>query len=121
MNRKKTTIIISLILFILLILGWSFYASVPKSDPKKDTFAQCLTDKGVIMYGAYWCPHCQRQKQLFGESFSKINYVECTQEVQRCQEQKINGYPTWIFADGSRIEGEATFKNLAEKSSCQAP
>ena len=31
------------------------------------------------MYGAYWCPHCAHQKELFGaEAWSLIPYVECS-------------------------------------------
>jgi len=42
-----------------------------------DTFAKCLTDRHVLMYGAYWCPHCAEQKEKFGDSFRYAPYVEC--------------------------------------------
>ena len=29
------------------------------------------------MYGLYWCPHCIEQKQMFGEAFHYVPYVEC--------------------------------------------
>jgi glutaredoxin len=73
------------------------------------------------MYGAYWCPHCQAQKKLFGPSFQHLKYVECTVDVKLCQEQKIESYPTWIFADGTRISGELSLADLAQKTSCQPP
>lgn len=95
--------------------------STPPSNSKIDIFAQCLTQKGVTMYGAYWCPHCQAQKKLFGESFKYVKYVECTQNVKLCQEKKIDGYPAWTFKDGSRLSGELSFEKLAEKTSCSAP
>lgn len=119
--------IILFLLFIGVIVGIVsagvaiFAKGDVKPNPKLDAFAKCLAQKGVVMYGAYWCPHCQNQKKLFGESFKYVNYVECTQEVKKCQEKKIQGYPTWIFKDGERIRGEATFAQLAEKSSCKAP
>lgn len=89
-----------------------------------DAFAQCLSNTGAKMYGASWCPHCQNQKKLFGDSFSKIDYVECAdpadpnKQAQACTDANITGYPTWIFADGQRIEGEAPFEKLSEKSGC---
>ncbi len=86
-------------------------------------FAQCLTDHGVMMYGAYWCPHCQNQKEMFGSSWELVNYIECSLpnnegQTQICAEDGIRGYPTWQFGDGSRIEGEATLEQLAQKSGC---
>ncbi|NEQ97686.1 MAG: hypothetical protein F6K30_13370 [Cyanothece sp. SIO2G6] len=39
--------------------------------------AQHLTRIGARMYGAYWCPHCQTQKDLFGSGVSELDYVEC--------------------------------------------
>ncbi len=42
-------------------------------------FARCLTDRQVKMYGAYWCPHCAEQKEMFGESFAlrAVRRVRC--------------------------------------------
>lgn len=118
--KKIAIIIISLV--VLLIVGAALYGAFsPKADPGKDAFAKCLADKKVTMYGAYWCSHCQNQKKLFGQSFQYVPYVECTQETKKCEDQKITGYPTWIFEDGSRIEGEATFQQLSDKTSCPTP
>lgn len=88
-----------------------------------DAFAQCLTEKGAKMYGAYWCSHCLSQKKMFGQSFSKINYIECSlpdgkTQTQACQAAGIKGYPTWEFGDGSRLEGEVSLDKLTEKSGC---
>ena len=29
--------------------------------------ANRLKSRGSLMYGAYWCSHCQNQKELFGK------------------------------------------------------
>ncbi len=122
MIKKYKFILITLITVIFAgILGWIYISTQNQSSPEKDSFAQCLKDKNVVMYGAYWCPHCQKQKKFFGDSFQYVNYVECTVETQKCEEKQIKGYPTWIFEDGSRVDGEMTFKQLAEKTSCVAP
>jgi len=62
----------------------------------KDVFAQCLTEKGWAMYGAVWCSHCKEQKDLFGESFKFVKYIECPDNIQLCTDKKVVGYPTWI-------------------------
>lgn len=89
-----------------------------------DNFAQCLTDSGVKMYGADWCPHCQNQKKLFSSAFKFIDYTECAvpsnprQQAKACSDADISGYPTWVFANGQRIEGEASFEDLSKISGC---
>ena len=109
--------------FIFMNLFTSVTGSATRGE--YDAFAQCLTDRGVIMYGAYWCPHCQNEKKAFGDSFRFVNYVECTQETGKCLVEKINGYPTWIFPtssadgpDGGRFEGEMGLEKLSEASGC---
>lgn len=90
-------------------------------------FAQCLTNAGVKMYGAYWCPHCAKQKQLFGkEGFAKVNYIECdprgaNAQPELCAQNKVELYPTWILADGTSWSGETPLEDLAEKTQCRLP
>ncbi len=97
-----------------------------KYEANLSTLAQCLTDKGAKFYGAYWCPHCAAQKQAFGKAVKQLPYVECA-EVGNQQGQspacaavtpKIESYPTWIFADGTRMTGEIALTKLAEKTGC---
>src|SRR3989344_802574 len=87
------------------------------------SFAQCLKDRGVIFYGAFWCPHCQNQKKLFGRSERLLPYVECSTAngqgvLPICREADITGYPTWVFPDASRESGEIPLETLAERSGC---
>lgn len=91
-----------------------------------DEFTQCLSSKGTKFYGAFWCPHCQRQKALFGKSAPLLPYIECSTPngqgvLPICQEKKIEGYPTWIFGDNSRLSGEVELSKLSEKTSCKLP
>ncbi|MEK7478130.1 MAG: thioredoxin domain-containing protein [Patescibacteria group bacterium] len=80
--------------------------------------AKCLAAKKVTMYGAYWCSHCQNQKKAFGEAWPYVPYVECTQNTQLCLAKGIEGYPTWIFSTGQKLEGEQTLAKLAQASGC---
>jgi len=129
MNQKN----IFLLIIGLLILGTiatvllrSSSNSVSLSSGQYDTFAQCLKDKGAIFYGAFWCPHCQAQKKLFGSSVKLLPYVECSTldgnaQTKICIDKKITSYPTWEFSDGSRLTGEISLVDLAEKTSCVLP
>jgi hypothetical protein len=56
---------------------------------------------------------------LFGyESFTKINFVDCDKEKNTCTLAGVQWYPTWGFADGSKLEGTQTFEALASKAGC---
>jgi len=111
---------------ILLLLGGGYYIGRRRHVSKLDAFAQCLGTKQAKMYGAYWCPHCAEQKELFGSSFDYAPYVECgikgsraTQQV--CLDAGVKRYPTWVFADGTRVEGKQELQFLSEKSGCTLP
>ncbi len=114
-----------MLLVIVLVIVLGVFANKPKAVGKYGPFAQCLKDSGAEFYGAFWCPHCQAQKAMFGGAKSLLPYVECSNadksQTQICIDKKIEGYPTWIFKDGSRINGEADFKTLAEKTQCVLP
>ncbi len=90
-------------------------------------FAQCLTDKEVKVYGAYWCPKCDKQKKMFGKkAFKKVDYVECdprgaNANPELCLKKKIEGYPTWEFSDGSMVRGITDLEDLSEKTGCALP
>jgi|SRR5450432_1115805 len=91
---------------------------------KVDGFAQCLTDRGAVMYGLFWCPHCEDQKELFGSSFRNIHYVECGtpdhHEQPQCAAQGLKDFPTWQFVDGQRQIGGMSLGELAAKTGCSA-
>ncbi|OGI72934.1 hypothetical protein A3D42_01645 [Candidatus Nomurabacteria bacterium RIFCSPHIGHO2_02_FULL_41_18] len=100
--------------------------AVVQGPGEYDEFAQCLSDKGAKFYGAFWCPHCANQKKMFGSSQKFLPYIECSNpagsaQLPICTEKGINTYPTWEFADGSRLSGEIPMAQLAEKTGCVLP
>lgn len=107
----------------LAVLGIFLMVAPKYSSGKLDSFAQCLGEKGATFYGAFWCPHCQNQKAMFGNSERLLPYIECSTpdgngQLQVCRDADIKGYPTWEFADGSRLSGEVRLETLAEKTGC---
>ena len=117
------------ILVGLVILGGIIFLMMTPGKPGKlNAFATCLKDKGAIFYGAFWCPHCQNQKALFGKSAKLLPYVECSTpngqaQLQSCIDAGIKTYPTWQFNGSStdRLTGEIALATLAEKTSCELP
>lgn len=126
---KTTYMYIALVVLIvgglILIRVTNQKAPLAEVTTKYDTFAQCISDSGAKFYGAFWCPHCIDQKALF-EYSKKLPYIECSTpdkqgQLQVCIDEKITGYPTWKFADGTIGNGNQTLEQLAEKTKCELP
>ncbi len=105
------------------------------SSPAEIELAKHLKQIGAKMYGAYWCPHCNDQKELFGKEAAAIYpYVECApdgvnSQTALCQEiaPKIEkqtgqnfGFPTWEV-NGQFLTGTQQLTDLANKSGYQGP
>ncbi|MDO8523193.1 MAG: hypothetical protein Q7S12_02830 [bacterium] len=126
-TKVKGKIIFILIAGAVVLLAWYYFTVKSINVPGKlDGFTQCLKDKGTIFYGAFWCPHCQAQKKLFGSSVKLLPYVECSfpngnGQLAICNDKNIKSYPTWDFADGSRKEGEVSLEDLSAKTGCVLP
>ena len=123
---KKIWIPIAIFVLILIVavvsaLLLSISGTSSKNSAALAPFAQCLAQKGAVMYGAYWCPHCHAEKALFGDSFKYVNYVECTQQINKCIAANIQSYPTWIYPDGKTYVGTQSLQDLASQSSCTLP
>jgi glutaredoxin len=122
MKNSITIFWVVIVAVIALLVGVSFFSST--GPGQYDTFAQCLKDKGVIMYGAFWCPHCQRTKAMFGASSKYLPYVECSSpdgqsQLQVCKDKGIQSYPTWTFpGTTTTLTGEHTLQEIAALSSC---
>ena len=62
---------------VVILLAGAFIAGRHYRNHKYDAFAKCLATKQTTMYGLYWCPHCIEQKEMFGDAFHYVPYVEC--------------------------------------------
>lgn len=121
---KYKWLILLVLLIVSLIVAW-FVLFAPSENPEKtkalDSFAKCLAQKKITMYGAEWCSHCKNEKKAFGSSFQYVPYVECPKNTKVCLDKKVRGYPTWIFPDGKKLEGEQGLATLAKESKCALP
>ncbi len=111
--KKSNKIILLIIIAVLLVGGVVVFFltrnsnGVPKG--KYTAFATCLKNSGTTFYGAFWCPHCNATKKLFGDSVKLLPYVECSTpdaagQTQICQDKKIKGYPSWVFPTAINLE-----------------
>jgi hypothetical protein len=127
--KQKTSLgrKISIGVAILAAFALVYYLGIRKRTSRLDAFARCTAQSGAKMYGAYWCPHCLEQKETFGSAFQYVNYVECgikgnaKGQTQACIDAGIKHYPTWVFANASRVEGKQDLTSLSQKTGCSLP
>lgn len=123
-----------LALFLGGALGFVTYYAHAKTVPsgRYDTFAQCVYEKGMRMYGAKTCSYCIKQRALFGDSVRYIKEIECdprypNAETERCIAKKIERTPTWIREDaaGNTLKrfdpGVLSLQTLSEETGCKLP
>jgi len=113
------------IVIALLIVGIGYVKVVQPATANHDQLAKCLASNGATMYGAYWCPHCEAQQEMFGKSKRYLPYVECairgsSDITQICKDEGIESYPTWKFNSGEVAKGRQSFEQLAQLSNCAA-
>ena len=123
----RGTTIFWLVIAALIVGGIGSSVYLKGRPGQLDGFTLCLKDKGVIMYGAFWCPHCQATKKQFGNSAKLLPYVECStpdgkDQTQVCKDKKIVQYPTWMRpSDATTISGEHTLQEIADFGGCTLP
>lgn len=130
---KKAVNAPTIILAVLLALfaGLFTYQAHRSAIPTTmyNGLAQCLTEKGYVMYGSIECLQCARQRLLFGDAFQYINEVECkagyeNSDPDRCVSKNIDGTPTWFIEDekGNTLKayekGVVPLEQLSADSGC---
>ena len=87
------------------------------SSPRAMLIGDRLAALNAKMYGAFWCSHCNNQKQELGIEASKLfTYIECAKDglnsqYQMCKDEKIPGFPTWQI-NGELYPGEKSLSEL---------
>jgi glutaredoxin len=108
----------------LLLLGLVLPNPAPSAQPPQAArlaLARHLTARGARVYTAYWCPHCQMQKAMFGaEAAALLNVIECAADApdnrrELCKAKGIQGFPTWEI-QGRLQPGVQSLEQLADWS-----
>lgn len=130
MNTKN--IVIGVIVIVIIIIAGMYFAGSREIAPVEetvmageyDTFAQCLTESNLLMYGSVTCGVCKKQRKAFGNSFQFINEIECVPsnenaQTELCITKNISHTPTWILEDedgNDVVRFDAGFQKLEELS-----
>jgi len=121
-GKKKTLTYVG----ILILLAGAYLGGRYYRNHKYDSFAKCLATKQAKMYGLYWCPHCIEQKEMFGDAFHYVPYVECgikgsSEEAPECKIAGVKLFPSWQFATEPPREGVLSLEALSDKTGCSLP
>jgi uncharacterized membrane protein len=111
---------------VILLLHANYVAPEPEpigpEDPNVRALAEHLADQGALFYGASWCPHCQEQKAIFGNSVSRLPYIECSPggpnapQSATCSRAGVQTYPTWVINGRATVGQVLTLAQLAQQS-----
>ena len=77
-------------------------AIVDDSSPRALKLGRALRRNKGVMYGAYWCGFCNRERQELGkQAMSMVEYVECDPrgegaDPDRCSDAGVSAFPTWV-------------------------
>ena len=126
--QSQSSLARKLVVAVLIVAAFALviFLGLRKRGTRLGAFAKCLAAKPAKMYGAYWCPHCADQKEMFESSFQYVPYVECgvpgsRDEAQVCKDAGIKHFPTWEFVGGQRQEGTLALQALGTKTGCSLP
>lgn len=120
-GRRKLSALVpgALAAAILAPLGAAFIYAAPAGGGAgfEGALARHLREKGAVMYGAHWCPHCSEQKALFGDAAKDVPYVECATDTingrpDLCEKAGVKSFPTWVMG-AERLTGVQSLKALA--------
>jgi uncharacterized membrane protein len=106
---------------VAVVAGAAVFAAYPGGAAAyQGELARHLARSNAIMYGAYWCAHCQEQKARFGSAARDLPYVECDPRgvgarPDLCSLAGVRAYPTWVIG-GQRREGVLSLEDLARLS-----
>lgn len=128
MEKKQLILIVGVAFFVIasMVVAKSFEGESPYHSDALGDFATCISESGATFFGAYWCGHCQAQKRDFGSAAESVPYVECALpgnegQAEECRVAGVTAYPTWIFGDGTKLEGRQSFETLADITGCPLP
>ncbi len=114
---KKKRVKILGILFVVAIIAFAISSFIRFENTKYDSFAGCLTEKDFIFYGSSDTKGTTIQKETFGDSFDKIKYINCIEELQKCKNEKIVTVPSWKTIN-TIYEGPQSLEELSGLSNC---
>lgn len=113
-------ILIGLIATLYIFTNWfSLITGYFTGESQQESLIACLNEQGAEFYYSVYCANCEKQANEFGNSFDKIQKVDCGKEMQNCQ--NLREIPAWYIPNSKdKIHyGFLAFNELKELSGCK--
>lgn len=113
--------IVLVVIFVMLVSGFFyFFLTEEESESIKEEIIYCLKEKGVIIYGFASCSGCAQLVESFG-GYEKVKpiYVQCEEEEERCELERLTEYVPEIQIEGSLYKGPQRLEDIAKKVNCE--
>jgi hypothetical protein len=109
---KKRDAVTILIVVGVIILSVVILKS--KNSGVSEELAKCIGENSEL-YVQLGCYACEKQKELFGESYTQLDVIDCIFEREKCSE--ITATPTWII-NKEKYVGVQNIEKLRELTGC---
>ena len=88
------------------------------TETEANEFIDCLDESEVLIYGAEWCSACGNlAESLGGYELVDPIWIECTEEEERCNEEKQAGYVPEMHIEGELVDTMGP-ETLSEELGC---
>lgn len=104
------------IIIVLAVIALAVYALTRNNGNTDVELAKCIGSKSTL-YLQTGCFACQKQEDLFGDTYKYLNVVDCLVKNQECLNKEITATPTWII-NNEKIVGVQTIEKLKELTGC---
>ena len=120
--QPRTRVVITFTFIILLVSGlyiftdwFSKFTGYFLGEGTVEKLARCLHDKKTEFYGTEYCSECEKQREIFGQSFRMITQIECGKNKEFCP--NVRSLPAW-FINKEIHYGFKTIEELQSISGC---
>jgi len=115
-NNKRILLLIAGIIVLVCLLSFvTRTISNFTGYAIKASMADCLREKGVVLYCKENTPICQNQVERLGIYFNNLNYVICYGDSAECF--GIEEFPAWKY-NNIIYYGEKNLEELAGELGC---
>ncbi|MFO0885970.1 MAG: hypothetical protein U0894_17605 [Pirellulales bacterium] len=102
-------------------------SAMPEGESGQDlvAFAKALAASGAKLYGADWNADTTTQRNTFEDGWRFLPFVEVTNADHTANSvattNNITTYPTWVFANSTRLTGPQTLSAISAASGIADP
>jgi hypothetical protein len=111
--KKNNLITVAVIAGVIILVVILLSGKNPTAQTSAEV-AQCIGGKSTL-YVQLGCPHCETQKEMFGENYQYLKTIDCFYERDKCTD--VSGTPTWKIG-GEYYVGIQSVEKLRELTGC---